>query len=146
MRKALPRPCKIWTGALNNKGYGQTSVRVPTPRGHKTVYVHRLTWERERGPIPEGMCVCHRCDTPACHEITHLFLGTKADNNRDMRDKGRHNVASAHMAARKVTDEQVAEMRARWNSGTASQRQLASEYGLESSYVNRLVRGVYRSK
>jgi hypothetical protein len=72
-------PCIPWTGAINNHGYGR--------RGRR--YAHRMAWEEAHGPIPHGMKVCHHCDTPACVNIEHLFLGTQSDNMRDCAAKGR---------------------------------------------------------
>jgi len=77
-------PCIEWTGARHRFGYGDLRI------GGKLYRAHRLAWEREHGPIPAGMSVLHRCDNPPCYNVDHLFLGTQADNNRDMAAKGRH--------------------------------------------------------
>lgn len=53
------------------------------------VLEHRHAWELAYGPIPKGMVICHTCDNTRCVNISHLFMGTQADNMRDMREKGR---------------------------------------------------------
>lgn len=74
--------CRIWTGDTC-KGYGRFTFRT------KFKLAHRASYEVHKGPIPKGMLVCHACDTPACIEPEHLFLGTHKDNMRDMALKGR---------------------------------------------------------
>lgn len=79
--------CHLWTGATTSTGYGKINIG---PRGKmKEIRVHRYIWERDQGPIPDGLCVLHQCDTPACCNVDHLFLGTRTDNARDKVRKGR---------------------------------------------------------
>ena len=77
--------CWMWRGAVDGHGYG-----VLVWHGHRRHRAHRAMWEVTFGRIPEGFFVCHHCDTPACVRPDHLFLGTQADNMRDMCAKGRH--------------------------------------------------------
>jgi hypothetical protein len=78
------KPCKIWVGAKNRKGYGQKRIKG------KLWIVSRLEYTRAHGEIPSGVCVLHRCDNPSCWEISHLFLGTHQDNADDKMKKNRH--------------------------------------------------------
>jgi hypothetical protein len=85
--KLIPEPnsgCWLFDGWLNEGGYGM--MRGPDRNG---VMVHRVAWEEANGPIPDGLHVLHHCDVRACCNVAHLFLGTQADNNRDMTAKGR---------------------------------------------------------
>lgn len=75
--------CVEWLGTRKESGYGVVSS------GGRKYRAHRVVWTVCRGPIPPGMCVCHRCDNPNCINIDHLFLGTRKDNYDDMVAKGR---------------------------------------------------------
>lgn len=79
--------CWLWTGLLDDHGYGLIyRGRDYRPR---LVRTHRLSWEMHRDAIPDGLFVCHVCDVRRCIRPDHLFLGTVADNQRDMANKGR---------------------------------------------------------
>lgn len=75
--------CWIWTGFVKPNGYGTLTVN------RKPAYAHRAAYAVFRGPIPDGMCVCHHCDVRSCINPDHLFLGTQKENLQDMDAKGR---------------------------------------------------------
>ncbi len=81
--------CWEWTGSKNKQGYGRMRVTVAFKTGRQMV-VHRLAYESDHGPIPEGKIVMHTCDNPCCIKPAHLRLGTHYDNMQDMVNKGRH--------------------------------------------------------
>lgn len=76
--------CWLWTASLNKGGYGQLSIGHAMPR-----VAHRVSWEINVGPIPDGMCVLHKCDVRNCVRPDHLFIGTQLENIEDARLKGR---------------------------------------------------------
>lgn len=75
--------CWLWDGALNSKGYGSMGFLK------KGWLAHRLSYTAFKGPIPDGLLVCHSCDVPSCVNPDHLWLGTTRDNQRDSESKGR---------------------------------------------------------
>ena len=76
--------CWEWTGKIKEGRYGVIKVNRTND-----AYAHRASWMIHFGEIPDGMCVCHKCDNTRCVNPDHLFLGSLADNVRDMVAKGR---------------------------------------------------------
>lgn len=85
-RSAGPEGCWLWTAAT----WKPPSTYGQFPHRGKLLRAHRVSYELAHGPIPEGLVVCHTCDTPRCVNPSHLWVGTNADNTRDRDRKGRH--------------------------------------------------------
>lgn len=108
-----PRGCLLWTGGtVTDSGgmvYGVVKYKGKSRRAHVVSFI--LATGIEPGP---GQCVCHSCDVPLCVERTHLWLGSRADNNADMVAKGRlvrrPFESGLHNPQAKVTPEMVEEI------------------------------------
>ncbi len=66
--------CIVWTGSNARGGYG--ALRVDG----RIVPAHRYAWQRENGPIPDGMYVDHTCWNRACVNVDHLRLASPQQN------------------------------------------------------------------
>lgn len=106
--------CWFWEGYKNNQGYGVTNSL------QRKILAHRLSFILHTNlPIPEGMFVCHHCDTPACVRPDHLFIGDQFDNIRDCVSKRRHRVFTkpdsvsrgSKVGGAKLTEEKVFQIR-----------------------------------
>lgn len=130
--------CWEWQGTRLPSGYGRFQ------QAKRKIYAHRFAYEARCGGIGAGEVVLHRCDNPPCVNPAHLVAGTQADNLSDMRRKGRgkHQVHHGSSNANaKLSDEQVAEIRARYAAGGATYRSLAADYGVHFSRIGHIIRG-----
>lgn len=75
--------CWLWQGKVNRSGYGVCNENGLTRVAHRVMY--RAVF----GEFDPELRACHRCDTPACINPFHIFLGTQRENMRDMHAKGR---------------------------------------------------------
>lgn len=141
-RSAGPDACWEWTASTNSHGYGQMMFADAQGRHLRTA--HRLAYELDAGPIPDGMHVLHRCDNRPCCNPAHLFLGTNADNVADMVAKGRHSPgrsAGEDNYRSVLTESTVRELRARFAEGGITQRALAKEIGVSAATVSHAITG-----
>jgi HNH endonuclease len=120
--------CWTWVGCADRDGYGQITA------AGRQLKAHRFSWELHNSAIPQGLCVCHRCDNRACVNPEHLFLGTNRDNTRDKVAKGRHPVGEAS-ATSTLTNAEVEQIRQLLREGKQSQASIAREFGVTPGNV-----------
>lgn len=92
-------PCWEWVGFKNAAGYGRVKMSALGGNRAKGHLAHRVAWLLFKSPIPNGLCVLHRCDNRGCVNPDHLFLGTYQDNCDDMIAKNRQNFVLAKALA-----------------------------------------------
>lgn len=74
----MPEPnsgCVLYLRRHHVFGYGLVSTG-----GGGSMFAHRAAWEIERGPVPAGRFVSHKCFVPCCINVNHLFLSSQQEN------------------------------------------------------------------
>jgi predicted XRE-type DNA-binding protein len=125
--------CHIWMASVTRKGgHGRTFGFG------RQMLAHRLAYQLYRGPIPNGMLVCHRCDVPSCVNPDHLFIGTHKDNIADciQKDRRRDQRGEKNNLA-KLTKQTVLSIR----KANGSQYEIARKFGVSRSNVGLIRQG-----
>lgn len=122
-----PDDCWLWQRGKDKDGYGKVSLSYRDLRAHRVAYVLANYVD------PGAFLVCHSCDTPACCNPAHLWLGTVADNDADRDVKGRANgPRGIKNKQHKLTTRQVKEIR----QSCEVQRIIAKRFGVSRSLVS----------
>lgn len=131
--------CWLWAGPTAAGGYGYFKYDGRVQKAH------RVSWALHNGYMPNrDIKVCHRCDTPACVNPDHLWLGTQADNVADMVAKGRNRPPPPCYGSKNpgaVLDEDtVWAIRHMIKNGSFTQPQIRASYGVAQMTINRIAR------
>lgn len=135
--------CILYKYRLDGFGYSQ-----PRLTSTKAVKGHRFSYCWVNG-IPydsiANLCILHSCDNPTCVNPKHLSAGTLAENNADRARKKRSSVS---IKMRKLTKENVAEIKERHAKAIGYDKvnginALSREFGVDSNVIYKAINGGY---
>lgn len=112
--------CWIWTGYVNQWGYGHFNLLG------KIEKAHRVSYQDAFGRIPDGYLVLHKCDQPACVNPDHLRVGTDSENGADK--------AKRQRAPTKLSDSDVRAV----HSAPGKYRDIAEQFNISPAWVCRI--------
>ena len=87
--------CWNWTASTTPTGYGKIGIRGDDKRW-RIKYAHRISYEFNVGPIPEGLTIDHLCRRRHCVNPAHLEPVTMAENIYRGEGVAARNMAKTH--------------------------------------------------
>lgn len=145
---AGPDECWLWQAGTFGNGYGKIWV----PERGMTVGAHVVCWFLEHGIWPpDGINICHTCDTPPCVNLRHLWDGSQQANLIDASIKGhmshrqnrRRGDAHPHV---KLTEAILDEIEQLLASGYSLYKEIAPRFGVHYGSILRRLRTRKRHK
>lgn len=130
--------CWLWGGYVGPNGYGRFQLN------NRSRSALRVSYIAHKGPVPDGMDVCHKCDERTCVNPDHLFVGTRRDNVLDCVRKGRHR--TGHMTIegfasnRKMSPRDTEEAKVLRKSGRPIQ-DIANRFSVHISTIYKNTKG-----
>ena len=129
--------CWLWQASKDKHGYGQL-----TYHGRHRM-AHHVAFELTHGAVPDGLVICHTCDTPGCVNPDHLYAGTHKQNTADMleRKRARHGRSpGSNNPSAKLTEADVLEIRWMYENGTLTNRAIAEHFGVTDALIGMIVK------
>lgn len=132
--------CIIWPFGVNLHGYGSVTLDGVTMNAHRAVLV------LSRGPHPDGKPIAAHgeCHNRRCVNHRHVRWASHQENSDDKKRDGttQHGERNPYV---KLTDQQVAEIRAKYDGSWGQQRRLALEYGVTNGMIHVIVQNKGRT-
>lgn len=132
------KDCWVWTGVLCKK-YGHF-ITTSGQYAHRFSYClfHPHTFDDKDSSVH----IRHSCDNPTCVSPYHLSAGTRKDNMKDMKERGRGKGFNSGKYGEdtnnsKLTNQQVLEIKKKlvdYKRGDANK--LASEYNISRKVIS----------
>lgn len=133
--KGKENECWEWRAGKTRKvvGYGSFFWN------NKRILSHRYSWEFHFGKIPKGNSVLHKCDNSICVNPNHLYLGTQADNCKDMAKRERKEKTL------KITNDGVKLIRELYkNRPELTHSRISEEFGISRPHITCILNGTKR--
>ena len=127
--------CWPFMGSIDEHGRGQ----IANEEG-RLEKAHRVAYMLVKGPIPDGLLVCHSCDNPPCCNPDHHWLGTHKDNSQDAEQKGRLYHHWPRYGAAHPSTKIALEVKTMIAKDGRSHREIARVYGVSKTHVTRIKR------
>lgn len=105
-----PFECWPWRGSMDRDGYGRAKI------AGKPLAASRAAYILATGKSIDGLMVCHHCDNPSCCNPSHLYAGSKSDNERDKFKRGKTHRGEKNPAG-KLSEDQVQNIRRLFDQG-----------------------------
>lgn len=125
--------CWNWKGALNKDRYGQFNYKGKPKLSHIVSYI------LVHGNVPKGLFILHKCNNPSCVNPKHLYIGTQADNMKQMVKDGRSLYGEKNPNS-KLNWEIVNKIRAEYvNDRNITIRKLSNKYNMPLGTIQNII-------
>lgn len=141
IKKLGDNECWPWIASINQEGYGQTSFLGKNAKAHRVVMICK-----DRIDFTEKQ-VLHSCDNRICCNPKHLRWGTNKENciERIQRNESeRKRLKEQGIRRRKITKEQLIEMKKMFLSGTPKKR-IAKYFNVSPQTISYIIKKDFHS-
>ena len=133
-----PIECWPWTASTRGDGYGAFGIGNVKDGTKRMVSSHRLAYYLSHNDQWPENYACHTCNNKLCCNPGHIYDGTHQDNMDDM-TSGDRQARGENQGLSKLTEDQVLEIRSRYEPWIVTLRTLAAEYGISNQVIHDII-------